>query len=250
MQNEGSNKTSTRASYSSSTLPEPEPEPDLEKQGNNLVLPQEERLPSSVKDSASGASPTLLTIGVIKGESHVTQQPVAQLSKDVDCIMEELPRVPPQKGYFSRNTSSDMECRVCQQEKEEGLIDLGCQCKGGIAKAHRAIAENVSTPESYPSTSYRVWRVDPSFTPHERQRGCFSPLWVAFSILIGGLMLDVLISVTLGVSALPVNIIIGVIVESRAKGRSKCEPWLSSCFVGSSYYDKAPLFVTAQIYTP
>ncbi|MBA0689830.1 hypothetical protein Goari_007539, partial [Gossypium aridum] len=42
--------------------------------------------------------------------------------------------------------------------------------------------------------------------------GCFSPLWVAFSILIGGLLLDVLISVTLGVSALPVNIIIGVIV--------------------------------------
>lgn len=27
--------------------------------------------------------------------------------------------------------------RVCQQEKEEDLIDLGCQCKGGLAKAHR-----------------------------------------------------------------------------------------------------------------
>lgn len=36
-----------------------------------------------------------------------------------------------------------------------------------------------------------------------------SPLWVAFAILIGGLLLDVLISVSLGVSALPVNIIIG-----------------------------------------
>lgn len=35
---------------------------------------------------------------------------------------------------------------------------------------------------------------------------------MAFSILIGGLLLDVLISITLGVSALPVNIIIGVIV--------------------------------------
>ncbi|GMJ00488.1 hypothetical protein HRI_003718000 [Hibiscus trionum] len=227
MQNQGSNETSTRASYRSSTLPEP----DLEKQGNNLVLPQEERLPGSTKDSATGASPTLLTIVVTKGESHVTQQPVAQLSKDMDCIMEELPRLPSQKGYFSRNTSSDVECRVCQQEKEEGLIDLGCQCKGGIAKAHRscidtwfrtkgsnkceicqAVAVNVSTPEFHPSTSYRVWRVDQSFAPHERQRGCFSPLWVAFSILIGGLMLDVLISITLGVSALPVNIIIGVIV--------------------------------------
>ena len=39
---------------------------------------------------------------------------------------------------------------------------------------------------------------------------CFSPLWVAFAILIGVLLLDVLISITLGVSALPVNIIIGM----------------------------------------
>nr|CAD1822853.1 unnamed protein product [Ananas comosus var. bracteatus] len=36
---------------------------------------------------------------------------------------------------------------------------------------------------------------------------CFSPLWVAFAILIGGFLLDVLISVSL-VSALPVDIII------------------------------------------
>ncbi|XP_017647113.1 uncharacterized protein LOC108487316 isoform X1 [Gossypium arboreum] len=226
MLNEGSNETSTRASYHSSNLPEP----DLEKQGNNQVLPQDEGLPGSVRGSACESSPTLLTIVVTKGESHVTQQPIAQL-KDMECVLEELPRVAPQKGYFLRNSCSDEECRVCQQEKEEGLIDLGCQCKGGLAKAHRscidtwfrtkgsnkceicqAVAVNVSAPESQPSTNYWVWRADPSFTPHERQRGCFSPLWVAFSILIGGLLLDVLISVTLGVSALPVNIIIGVIV--------------------------------------
>ncbi|PPD97169.1 hypothetical protein GOBAR_DD05823 [Gossypium barbadense] len=243
MLNEGTNETSTRASYHSSNLPEP----DLEKQGNNQVLPQDGGLPGSVRGSACESSPTLLTIVVTKGESHVTQQPIAQL-KDTECILEELPRVAPQKGYFLRNSSSDEEC-VCQQEKEEGLIDLGCQCKGGLAKAHRscidtwfrtkgsnkceicqAVAVNVSAPESQPSvashshtyidpktrfmvqTNYWVWRADPSFTPHERQRGCFSPLWVAFSILIGGLLLDVLISVTLGVSALPVNIIIGVIV--------------------------------------
>lgn len=40
-------------------------------------------------------------------------------------------------------------------------------------------------------------------------QGCFSPFWVAFAILVGGLLLDVLVSVSLGVSALPVNIIIG-----------------------------------------
>lgn len=106
MLNEGSNETSTRASYHSSNLPEP----DLEKQGNNQVLPQDEGLAGSVRGSACESSPTLLTIVVTKGESHVTQQPIAQL-KDMDCVLEELPRVAPQKGYFLRNGSSDEECR-------------------------------------------------------------------------------------------------------------------------------------------
>uniref|UniRef100_A0A0D3HET8 Uncharacterized protein n=1 Tax=Oryza barthii TaxID=65489 RepID=A0A0D3HET8_9ORYZ len=48
--------------------------------------------------------------------------------------------------------------------------------------------------------------------PETQASGWFSPLWVAFAILIGGLLLDVLISVSLGVSALPVNIIIGVLI--------------------------------------
>ncbi|XVE58204.1 hypothetical protein DITRI_Ditri04bG0151300 [Diplodiscus trichospermus] len=228
MQNEGSNGASPRAADHSGNLPEP----DLEKQGNIPVLPQEEKQPGSVGDSACEAHPALLTIVVSKGESHVTQQSIVKLSKDVDSIKEELPRLAsPKKGYFSRTSSSHEQCRVCQQEKEEGLIYLGCQCKGGLAKAHRscidtwfrtkgsnkceicqAVAVNVSAPVSEPSTNYWVWRVDPSFTRHDRERGCFSPLWVAFSILIGGLLLDVLISITLGVSALPVNIIIGVIV--------------------------------------
>ncbi|XP_068307507.1 uncharacterized protein [Pyrus communis] len=60
--------------------------------------------------------------------------------------------------------------------------------------------------------SYWVWRVDSSYRSQNRDRGCVSPLYVAFSILIGGLMLDVLMSVTLGVSALPSNIIISIIV--------------------------------------
>ncbi|CAI0384349.1 unnamed protein product [Linum tenue] len=139
---------------------------------------------------------------------------------------------PPTKPSLSRDPSSHEQCRVCQQEKEEVLIDLGCKCKGGLAKSHRScidawfrtrgsnkceicqdIAVNVPPPESQPSqTNYWVWRLDPSYRPRDRERGCFSPLWVAFSILIGGLMLDVLISFTLGVSALPVNVIIGVIV--------------------------------------
>ncbi|KAF5180673.1 E3 ubiquitin-protein ligase march2-like isoform x1 [Thalictrum thalictroides] len=139
------------------------------------------------------------------------------------------------KTSLSRSESFHDYCRVCQQQAEEALIDLGCQCRGGLAKAHRScidtwfrtrgsnkceicqqVAINVPPPESQPSRNYWVWRVDPSFRgpsiAPERERGCYSPLWVAFSILIGGLLLDVLISISLGVSALPVNIIIGVLV--------------------------------------
>lgn len=41
------------------------------------------------------------------------------------------------------------------------------------------------------------------------QQRYFSPIWLAFAILIGGLLLDILVSITLGISALPVNLIIG-----------------------------------------
>ncbi|EEE51155.1 hypothetical protein OsJ_31919 [Oryza sativa Japonica Group] len=102
--------------------------------------------------------------------------------------------------------------RVCQQKTEEPLVDLGCRCRGDLSKAHR--------------TCISVWfrtrgsnkceicqQVAVNIPPPETQAsGWFSPLWVAFAILIGGLLLDVLISVSLGVSALPVNIIIGVLI--------------------------------------
>ncbi|KAL9439722.1 hypothetical protein AB3S75_025224 [Citrus x aurantiifolia] len=171
-------------------------ERDLEKQGN------EQEVDNSADDANS--SLRLPTIVISNGESHIepNDNDKSNSSKGE----------PPKKDILSRTPSSHEQCRVCQQDKEEVLIDLGCQCRGGLAKAHRScintwfrtkgsnkceicqqVAVNVPTPESQPS-------------------GCFSPLWVAFSILIGGLLLDVLISITLGVSALPVNIIIGVIV--------------------------------------
>lgn len=78
------------------------------------------------------------------------------------------------------------------------------------------------------------------------QQYCFSPLWLAFAILIGGLLLDILISITLGVSALPVNIIIGMflsfdteryfwflveifMVSETLKNRSYCGAWTWNC---------------------
>ncbi|KAJ6313931.1 hypothetical protein OIU78_017557 [Salix suchowensis] len=194
---------------------------DLEKQDNNKALPQ---VGSNEILSRNSGFPPVIAIAFSNDESTVAH---------VAASKEELPSVDsPRKESLSRTSSLHEQCRVCQQEKEEVLIDLGCKCKGGLAKSHRtcidtwfsrrgsnkceicqAVAVNVSPPESQPSqTNYWVWRIDPNFRPRDHNRGCFSPLWVAFSILTGGLLLDVLISITLGVSALPVNIIIGVIV--------------------------------------
>ncbi|KAM3402232.1 hypothetical protein ACQJBY_006266 [Aegilops geniculata] len=135
------------------------------------------------------------------------------------------------EAELARSDSFDEQCRVCQQKSEEPLVDLGCRCRGDLSKAHRTcidvwfrtrgsnkceicqqVAVNIPPPETQASTSYWVWRVDSAYGRGRggRERGWFSPLWVAFAILIGGLLLDVLISVSLGVSALPVNIIIGM----------------------------------------
>ncbi|XP_072963851.1 uncharacterized protein [Typha angustifolia] len=136
------------------------------------------------------------------------------------------------KGFLPRTESNHEQCRVCQEESEEPLVDLGCRCRGDLAKAHRScidiwfrtrgsnkceicqqVAANIPAPESQPSR-------------------CCNPLWVAFAILIGGLLLDVLISVSLGVSALPVNIIIGVLIvlglgTALRLGLECCHQWSS-----------------------
>ncbi|KAF8028085.1 hypothetical protein BT93_E0870 [Corymbia citriodora subsp. variegata] len=213
-------------------------EADVEKQGGAVVLSRESGGEAAVDGLAAGVDQgTPLTIVVSSGDSCAAPEPAVKDSKALECVVEEPPLVgSPKKGHFSRSGSSHEQCRVCQEEKEEDLIDLGCQCRGGIAKAHRSCIEawfrcrgsnkceicqqaaaNVPPPESHSTqSSFWVWRIDPNYrgsgVAEQRGRGCFSPLWVAFSILIGGLFLDVLISVTLGVSALPVNIIIGVIV--------------------------------------
>ncbi|KAL0446571.1 UNVERIFIED_CONTAM: hypothetical protein Slati_1785000 [Sesamum latifolium] len=251
---------------------------------------------------------------IVGGQSQDLVEKVIDVVVVVDC---------PDKGepQLARNSTSHEECRVCQEETEEVLINLGCQCRGGLQKhtSHawfntrgsnkceicQQIAANVSPPDSQASAvmlneciskngavfySVSVSSIKSSRNPgiallHYLLEQLFhvvsvpsvvaeiaiqvtgfggliqplelnsvkGPLWVAFSILIGGLLLDVLISVTLGVSALPVNIIIGVIVVlglgtalrlalefcqewnvSSAKGGSKCQSRLSSCFVGET----------------
>nr|CAD1836190.1 unnamed protein product [Ananas comosus var. bracteatus] len=195
----------------------------------SIVISQPEEAPSPKGDVAKGG-------GAVEGDEKVVGGASAAAAK---------------KGCLPRSESYHEQCRICQQASEEPLVDLGCRCRGELAKAHRScidvwfrtkgsnkceicqqVAANIPFPESQTSVSsvaykftwylcgfyervihrsnYWVWRVDSAFGGRriERER----PTLVAFAILIGGLLLDVLISVSLGVSALPVNIIIGVLI--------------------------------------
>lgn len=151
---------------------------------------------------------------------------------NVDTTTAAIPRT-----VSAISTDSNAEwCRICLQQTEESLVELGCECRGELAKAHRSciglwfntkgsnkceicqhVASNVPAPVSQPIQHFWVWRMNGSYEGSDRsqrrQAGLrFHPLWAALLILIGGLLFDVLISIFLGASALPVNIIIGVLV--------------------------------------
>ncbi|XP_016903261.1 uncharacterized protein LOC103482880 isoform X3 [Cucumis melo] len=182
-------------------------EGDLEKQ---RVAQPSSSLELSTRD---GDDNTPLTIVVSTGESKPTSEvpgPGTLCSQEEGSL---ACAVSPKKEFSSTASSSDEQCRICQQEKEEVLIELGCHCRGGLAKAHRTCIDTwFRTKGSNRCEICQV--VAANVSPPQSHHGqyCFSPLWLAFAILIGGLLLDILISITLGVSALPVNIIIGVIV--------------------------------------
>ncbi|KAK3218666.1 hypothetical protein Dsin_012636 [Dipteronia sinensis] len=86
-----------------------------------------------VVGSYDEANQTLSTIVISNGETPEPNRTDNNDSKD-----ELPPGMSPKKGCLSRSPSSHAQCRVCQQDKEEVLIDLGCQCRGGHAKAHRS----------------------------------------------------------------------------------------------------------------
>lgn len=126
-------------------------------------------------------------------------------------------------------------CRICQLTTEEPLIELGCQCRGELSKTHRTciqqwfnnkgtnkcevcrhVATNLPAPIAEPLQNFWAWRMSRSDGRRAfrgwQGRGQYHPLLAALLILVAGLMFDVLISYYLGASALPVNIIIGVLV--------------------------------------
>ncbi|XP_020580116.1 uncharacterized protein LOC110024470 isoform X1 [Phalaenopsis equestris] len=207
----------------------------IEASGRNSDRNQDPNSNSSAPDATAEHHP-VLTIVVSKPEEATNAK--GDGSKGTSPERQDKVSViaSAKKGFLPRSDSDCEECRICQQPSEEPLIDLGCGCRGELAKAHRScieiwfrtkgsnkceicqqVAVNVPLLDSQPATNYWVWRVGSIYGGSNigrrgRERGCVSPLWVAFAILIGGLLLDVLVSVSLGVSALPVNIIIGVLI--------------------------------------
>ncbi|KAL2609256.1 hypothetical protein R1flu_027829 [Riccia fluitans] len=168
-----------------------------------------------------------------KGDNHVIDIPVKDSVKVQELDGYKGFGIPRTMSNFSVGSAGGDLCRICQQHSEEPVMELGCHCRGELAKAHRScieqwfgnkgtnkcevcqhVATNVPAPSSQPTPHFWVWRVGGNYNGVGQRRGGarFHPLWAALLILIAGLLFDVLISIFLGASALPVNIIIGVLV--------------------------------------
>ncbi|KAH9568559.1 hypothetical protein CY35_03G083800 [Sphagnum magellanicum] len=144
----------------------------------------------------------------------------------------------PDRTISNFSTDSMVECcRICQQHTEEQVIELGCSCRAELAKVHRSCidqwfsnkgtnmcevcqhsATNITPPSTLPTPQFWAWRVrapNAMGTMELQQRGRRArvrTLWVAMLILLAALLFDILLTVFLGATAIPVNIIIGVLV--------------------------------------
>lgn len=193
---------------------------DLEKQEENVENPAADvGGASSARDSGDGGALEAIDVAISRGEEGKVE---LVSSKEGGCL--------------SRSDSYGEQCRICHQQTEEALMDIGCRCRGELSKTHRScidfwfysrgsnkceicqqVATNIPAPHSNPSVNYWAGGVQPAvgrlrFIQGEHERGSFRTLWFAFLIVIGGLLLDVLISISLGVSALPLNVIIGILL--------------------------------------
>ncbi|XXG76302.1 hypothetical protein AAC387_Pa08g0673 [Persea americana] len=194
---------------------------DLEKQENVENPAADSGGASSDRDSGDGGGLEAIDVATDRGEEGKVE---LVSSKEGGCL--------------SRSDSYGEQCRICHQQTEEALMDIGCRCRGELSKTHRScidfwfysrgsnkceicqqVAANIPAPHSNPSKQVNYWAggVEPAvgrlrFIQGERERGSFRTLWFAFLIVIGGLLLDVLISISLGVSALPLNVIIGILL--------------------------------------
>jgi len=111
----------------------------------------------------------------------VLDVPDAQVGSGVDLetVRKSAFSAGPGRTISSWSTDSAAEhCRICQQSSEEPLIDLGCQCRGEMAKSHKScielwfknkgtnkcevcqhVASNIAAPPTSPAPHFWVWRL-------------------------------------------------------------------------------------------
>ncbi|CAN6310761.1 unnamed protein product [Urochloa humidicola] len=207
----------------SGPVPEPDREPPLPQAPAPAPPPQQQQQEVVIALQMEAPAPAVTIVISRPGEEvqapdakgvSPASSPQADGGKAMAASVSVTAAAAAKEAELARSDSFDdyEQCRVCQQKTEEPLVDLGCRCRGDLAKAHRTCID-VWFRTRGSNKCEICQQVAVNIPPPETQAsGWFSPLWVAFAILIGGLLLDVLISVSLGVSALPVNIIIGVLI--------------------------------------
>lgn len=143
-------------------------------------------------------------------------------------------------------------CRVCQQLGEEPLMELGCHCRGELAKAHRSciqqwfnnkgtnkcevcqhVATNLPHPTSQPKQNFWVWRLNRPYGVQRRDDGLgqganrsirpvlllilrrhpsITLLWLFLLIFMTYLFVDVVGSSSVGYAAMAIGFLFGVLV--------------------------------------
>ncbi|XP_077245559.1 uncharacterized protein LOC143885328 isoform X4 [Tasmannia lanceolata] len=153
---------------------------DPEQKGNSENSCEENEGTSSEVEfvDKEDASVAVISIVITRGDAYNQVSAVSEFEGGND----KTDATPSMKFGLPRTESYHEQCRVCQQQSEEPLMVLGCRCRGELAKAHRScidiwfrtrgsnkceicqqVAANVPSPESQPSTSYWLWRVNPDF---------------------------------------------------------------------------------------
>ncbi|CAM6091683.1 unnamed protein product [Calypogeia fissa] len=124
-------------------------------------------------------------------EAHLIDIPLKMSSKVEELDSFKRFTVARTLSNFSRasvESGTGDQCRICQQHTEESLMELGCQCRGELAKAHLScvnhwfgnkgtnkcevcqhVATNVPLPASQPTPHFWVWRVGGPYNSSTRR---------------------------------------------------------------------------------
>lgn len=138
--------------------------------------------PRVLRTSSDAVNRNVQLVGARSSDFHsVLDVPDAEVGSGVDLetVRNSAFSVGPGRTISSWSTDSAAEhCRICQQSSAEPLIDLGCQCRGEMAKSHKScievwfknkgtnkcevcqhVATNIAAPPTSPAPHFWVWRL-------------------------------------------------------------------------------------------